>query len=257
MPASTPLAASLLSAVMSAAGVADCAKESGETATAYVTHGFAVRELKLYDGTRVAVAVSHDPCLAHNAVNRVLVYARMWRSGIVSCSTNDGLSDNVEASSDGDATLASHETVEIVDEATYVWNGTRYVFSPERSHRNDVAVGQDRPYAERVAFARATSFAVLAGSIAGGFGDDYEFEANAGQRVTIQMRGGFSKNLRFDVYRDRAGDRSPQELTTLKFPAHLERRSAGERTWKLDVYGVDTMDRETTEPYSLVLTIRG
>jgi hypothetical protein len=257
MPASTPLAASLLSAVMSAAGVADCAKESGETATAYVTHGFAVRELKLYDGTRVAVAVSHDPCLAHNAVNRVLVYARMPGGGYRIALDDYGFPDNVQASSDGTVTLASHETVEIVDEATYVWNGTRYVFSPERSHRNDVAVGQDRPYAERVAFARGTSFAVLAGSIAGGFGDDYEFEANAGQRVTIQMRGGFSKNLRFDVYRDRAGDRSPQELTTLNSPRTWSAVLPASGTWKLDVYGVDTMDRETTEPYSLVLTIRG
>ena len=201
--------------------------------------------------------MSHDPCLAHNAVNRVLVYARM-RGGAYRLVLDDyGFPDNVRASRDGTVTMASHETVEIVDEATYVWNGSRYVFSPERSHRYDVAVGQDRPYAVRAAFARGATSAVLAGSIAGGFGDDYEFEANAGQRITIQIRGGSSKNLRFDVYRDRPGERNPQELTLLSSSRTWSAVLPASGTWKLDVYGADRMDRETTAPYSLVLTIRG
>ena len=109
----------------------------------------------------------------------------------------------------------------------------------------------------RVAFAGGATSAVLAGSIAGGFGDDYEFEATAGQRITIQIRGGSSKNLRFDLYRDRPGDRSPQELTSLNSSRTWSAILPASGMWKLDVYGADTMDRETTAPYSLVLTIRG
>jgi hypothetical protein len=253
MIAAAALAASLVSAMTRAPGVAACAGESGESAAAFVRHGFDTKDLTLYDGTRVIVAESRSACLAHNAVTRVLVYARA-PGGYRLVLDDYGLPEQVGASTDGTVTLASHETVEIIDQATYVWNGKTYVLSPERSQRYDVGIGQGRPYVVRVRFAAGTSSTALRGSISGGFGDDYEFDAHAGQRVTIEVVKGWSKNFRFDVYQDvRAGTR---ELTSPLRPARTWSAVLPTNgTWKIDVYGADTMDHETTYPYALVVTI--
>jgi len=237
-------------------GIADCANESGESAEAFVQHNFDARDLTLYDRTHVTIAVSHSACLAHNAVNRVLVYVRTPGGGYRLVLDDYGFTYNIEASTDGTVTLASHETVEIIDEATYVWNGTKYVFSPERSRRYDVAIGEGRPYVARVEFAPGTSSAVLTGSIAGGFGDDYEFDAHAGQHVTFQVLKGSLKNLRFDVYEKLPGNQSARDLTSLNASRTWSGILPTSGTWKLDVYGTDSMDHETKAPYSLVLTIR-
>jgi hypothetical protein len=256
IPAAAALAASLVSALTGAAGIADCAKESGESAAAFVRHNFDTRAITLYDQTHVTVAVSHSECLAHNAVNRVLVFARTPGGSYRLVLDDYGFTDNVEASIDGTVTLASHETVEIIDEATYVWNGTKYVISPERSHRYDVAIEEDRPYVTRVTFAPGASSATLAGTIAGGFGDDYEFDALAGQRVTLQILMGSSKDLRFDVYQDRPGNQGMRNLTTLDASRTWNAILPTGGTWKVSVYGVSSMDHTTKVPYSLLLTIR-
>ena len=264
--AAATLAASLVSAMAGAKGIAECADESGESAKAFVRRSFDNRDLKLYDGTRVTVAVSHSACLAHNSVNCVLVYTQTRDGSYRQVLDDYGFTDNVEASADGTVTLSSHETVEIITEATYAWNGTKYTFSPERSHRYDVAIGQgrsvargeqERPYVVRVRFAPGTSSVVLTGSVAGGFGDSYEFDARAGQHVTIQVLSGWSKNFTFDVYQDRPGSPDARDLTSI---LNVPRKWSGvlptSGTWKLDVTGTDSMDHETTSPYRLVLTIR-
>ena len=250
------LAASLVTAIAGAQGIAECAVESGESTEAFVRHNFDVRELTLHDGTHVTVAISRSACLAHNSVNRVLVYARTPGGGYRAVLDDYGFPDNVEASTDGTVTLASHETVEIVDETTYVWNGTAYVVSPQRSHRYDVAIGEDRPYVVRIAFAPGTTSTVLTGSIAGGFGDDYEFAARAGQRVTVRVLEGSMKHLRFDVYQDRPGNQSAMELTSLNASRTWSGILPASGMWRLDVYGADSMDHQTKAPYSLELTIR-
>ena len=236
-------------------GIADCANEFGESVEAFVRNNFDARDLTLHDGTHVTVAVSHSACLAHNSVERVLVYART-SSGYRLVLDDYGFAYNVAASPDGTVTLASHETVQIIDETTYVWNGTTYVVSPERSHRYDVAIGEDRPYVVRVELAPGAASTVLTGSIAGGFGDDYEFDARAGQRMTVHVVKGSLKNLRFDVYQDLPGNRSARELTSLNASPTWSGILPASGTWKLDIYGADAMDRETKVPYSLVLTIR-
>jgi hypothetical protein len=247
------VAGGLATALERAAGVAACAKESSESAQSFVRRSFDVRKLTLYDGTRVAIAVSHSPCLAHNSVNRVLAYADTgpgWRNVL----DDYGFDYNVAASGDGTVTLDSHETVDVVDEATYVWNGARYLLSRERSHRYDVALDSRRPYVARVRFARGASSAVLSGRVARGFGDDYEFDASAGQRVTIRILKGSSKLLRFNLYQDRPSAVSPTELTLSASPPwNAALPESG--TWKLDVYGAPAMDDRTASPYALVLTI--
>jgi hypothetical protein len=236
-------------------GIASCAAESGESAAAFVRHSFNTRDLTLYDGTRVTVAESHSACLAHNSVTRVLVYAQT-RDGRYRLVLDDyGFPEQVGASTDGTVTLASHETVEIIDQATYVWNGEKYVFSPERSQRYDAGIGQGRPYVVRVQFASGSSSTVLKGSIAGGFGDDYEFDAHAGQRVTLQVVKGWSKSFLFDVYQVIHGGMDTRELTSLNPARTWSAVLPTSGTWKIDVYGAGTIDHETTYPYVLVLTI--
>ena len=255
MLVASALAASLVTAIAHATGVADCANETNQSAAAFVRSSFDTHDLRLYDGTHVTVAISHSPCLAHNAVNRVLVYARK-PDGTYELAFDDyGSPDTVDASSDGTVTLTSHETVEIVDEATYVWNGRTYVFSPERSQRYDVAIGEGRPYVVRVEFARGRSSATLSGTIAGGFGDDYEFDARAGQKVTVRIVDGSSKNVRFDVYRGRPGLESPVELV-LGASQTWSGTLPSSGTWNLSVSGVETMAHDAKAPYSLILTIR-
>jgi hypothetical protein len=253
MPA-IALSASLVSALAGAKGIAECASEAGVTAAAFVRGNFDFKNLRLYDGTHVVVAESGSACLAHNAVTRVLVYAQT-PAGYRLVLDDYSLPEQVDVSSDGTITLAAHETVEIMDQATYAWNGEKYVISPERSHRYDVSIGQGRPYVVRVRFAPGASSTVLSGSTAGGFGDDYEFDGRAGQRVTVQIVKGWSKNLRFDVYQDGRGDAEANSLTSLN-----ERRTwsgvlPANGTWKLDVYGDFKSDHQTTYPYTLVLTI--
>ena len=252
--AAATLAASLVSVMTGASGIADCANEAGQSPAAFVRHYFDVTNLTLYDATHVTVAVSNSPCLAHNAVNRVLVYARTPGGSYRLVLDDYGMPESVAASSDGTVTLNSHETIEIIDEATYVWNGTKYVLSPERSHRDDVAIDSVRPYVVRVTFATGTSSAVLSGTIAGGFGDDYEFVAHAGQRVTVHVLKG-TKNLRFDVYQEMPGNQSARELTTLNASRTWSGTLPASGMWKVSVSGIDSMDHQTKEPYSLVLTI--
>src|SRR5580704_6602619 len=109
--AAATLAASLVSAMTGTAGIADCAKETGQSAEAFVRHNFDIRDLTLYDGTRVTLAVSQSPCLAHNAVNRVLAYARTPGGGYRLVLDDYGFDYNVDSSPAGTITLASHETM--------------------------------------------------------------------------------------------------------------------------------------------------
>ncbi len=238
-----------------AKGIAECADESGESAAAFVRHSFDTRGLTLYDGTRVIVAESQSACLAHNAVTRILVYEQM-RGGAYRLVLDDySLPEQVRATTDGTVTLAGHETVEIIDQSTYVWNGKTYVFSPERSQRYDVSIGQGRPYVVRVQFAPGTSSTVLRGSITGGFGDDYEFDAFGGQRVTVQVVKGWSKDSQFDVYQVIRGGIDTKELTSLNSARTWSGILPSSGTWNIDVYGAETMDHQTVYPYALVLTI--
>ena len=67
----------------------------------------------------------------------------------------------------------------------------------------DVALGQSKPYEVPVRFARGASSTTLSGSVAYNFGDEYIFEARAGQRAMIELakytgrRPGISQSNRF------------------------------------------------------------
>jgi hypothetical protein len=249
------LAASLVSAIAGAKGIAECATETNESAAAFVRHNFKTTALTLYDGTHVILAESLSACLAHNAVTRVLVYAQI-PGGYRLVLDDYSLPEQLAASTDGTVSVAGHETMEIVDQTIWVWNGKTYVVSPERSQRYDVSIGQGRPDVVRVRFAPGTSSTILRGSIAGAFGDNYEFDARAGQRVTIQVVKGWSKNIRFDAYQTIRGSDDTKELTSLNSASTWSGILPTSGTWHVDVFGAETMDHQTTSPYTLVLTVR-
>jgi hypothetical protein len=97
------------------------------------------------------------------------------------------LPDAVDVSEDGTVMLPTHETMETIFEAAYVWNGKAYMFSGPRSHIYDVSLGERRPYEVPVRFAPGTSETTLSGGVARNFGQQYAFEARAGQTVSIEL----------------------------------------------------------------------
>jgi hypothetical protein len=238
-----------------AGGIAECATESGQSAATFVRRNFKTTALTLYDGTHVILAESLSACLARNAVTRVLVYAQT-PGGYRLVLDDYSLPEQIDASPDGTVAVAGHETVEIIDRTMWVWNGKTYVVSPERSQRYDVSIGQGRPDVVRVRFAPGASSTVLRGSIAGGFGDTYEFDARAGQRVTVHVVTGWSKNFQFDVYQVIRGGDDTRDLTTLNSTSTWSAILPTSGTWNVNVSGAESMDHQMTSTYTLVLTVR-
>lgn len=166
-----------------------------------------------------------------------------------------GFPGQIEAAIDGTITLASHETVEIIDQATYVWNGEKYVFSPERSHRYDAGIGQGRPYVARVRFTPGASSMVLTGSITGGFGDELRVRRACRAARDDPCRQGLVEQLsvrRLSGHSRRHGHTGTSLINSGRTWSGTLPTSG---TWNIDVFGADTMNHETVYPYALVLTI--
>lgn len=172
---------------MSDKAVATCASESGRTPRSYVARAFDLRQLTLRGGEHMTVAVAIDPCLALGQSTRVMIYERSG-TGYPRVLDAPALPGFVQVSEDGTADLVTHHSVEVMLESTYVWNGMKYVFSEERSHLYDMALSERRPYAVPVRFAPGTSATTLSGTVAYNFGDEYFFNARAGQRISIRLR---------------------------------------------------------------------
>jgi hypothetical protein len=184
--ADAPRGDRLASALLRDPAVAACAHDSGKDAATYARGAFDRRPVALPGGRRAIVAVANDSCLALNQSTRIMIfvpagagYRRVLNEVVV-----PGLES---VSSDGTVVLPTHETVAIMFEATYMWNGTTFVFAPLRSHEYDVSVSERRPYEEAVHFAPGAHAIVLRGTVADGFGHTYVFSARAGQRATLAI----------------------------------------------------------------------
>jgi hypothetical protein len=175
----------LATAMMRDRQAAQCARAAGETARAYVASSFDLRELTLYGGERMIVAVATDFCMTLGQSTRIMIFdaTRGYRRVL------DGvtLPDAFDVNADGSVVLPTHETMETIFEGAYVWNGRAYAFSAQRSHLYDVPLGQRRPYQVRVHFPAGSSSTTLRGTTALNFGERYVFEARAGERVTLQL----------------------------------------------------------------------
>jgi hypothetical protein len=182
----SPAVTLLVAALMRDKAVAGCARDSGKTPQAYVASAFELSNVPLHTGERMTVAVATDPCTALGQSTRIMIFERL-PAGYRRVLDDVTLPSAHDVSSDGTVTLPTHDSMEVMFEATYVWNGTAYVFSGPRSHRYDVALGERRPAEIRVAFHRGAYATTLSGNVAYNFGDEYVFEAHAGQKLTIDL----------------------------------------------------------------------
>lgn len=135
----------------------------------------------------MTIATATDPCLALGQSTRTMIfhnsYGRFAR--VLNSVTLPGLA---RVGSDGTVTLPTHESMEVIFEATYVWNGATYTFSPFRSHKYDVALGERRPYEIPIQLIRGGAAVTLSGTFAYHFGNGYDFEAVAGETLTIELK---------------------------------------------------------------------
>jgi hypothetical protein len=179
-------AALLTSALMRDTAVAGCARDAGKTSQAFVASAFDFSSVTLRRGERMTVAVATDPCLALGQSTRIMIFQRTINGyrRVLNDVTVPGLQS---IGTDGTATLPTHDSMEVMFEATYVWNGMAYVFSGPRSHRYDVALDERRPAEIPVTFARGGYATTLLGNVAYNFGDEYVFRARAGQKLTIAL----------------------------------------------------------------------
>ncbi len=150
---------------------------------------------------------------------------------------------------DGTVMLPNHELFQTIFESTFVWNGTSYEFSDARSHVYDVSLDLRRPSTVRVRFARGAFAATLSGTAAVNFGQDYAFDAKAGQRIAIVV--------------EKYSGRRPE--VTLSFAGELlgdaSRGSyrgvlASTGTYRLSVEGGDIDDDTLLSPYVIRLELR-
>jgi hypothetical protein len=231
--------------------VASCAREATGNATAYARAAFQRREMALPGGRRAIVALAVDPCLELGQSTRIMIFVR---SGARYRRVLDGVvvPGLERTSSDGTVTLPTHETMETIYEAVYVWNGSTFVAAPFRSTLYNVALGQRWKYEEAIRFQPGATSILLQGKTAFNFGHTYVFSARAGQRANI-------------TFLQRS---SPAPAVALFYAADTTAVAAleGESTWsgvlpksgsyELLVLGTDAARAERTSPYELRLKIR-
>ncbi|HEY6326872.1 MAG TPA: hypothetical protein VIW73_10220 [Candidatus Cybelea sp.] len=234
---------------MSDKAVAACARESGRTPQSYVAQAFQLRQLTLRGGEHVTVAVARDPCLALGQSTRLIIFERQ-SSGYRRVLDAPTLPAFAQVTEDGTATLPTHDSVEVILESTYVWNGTKYVFSEARSHLYDVALGERRPYEVRVRFAPGSSATTLSGTVAYNFGNEYVFAARRGQWISIRLRSEAGHTGASLYYDDDVS--SLAELSGAAWSGTLSKTG----TYRLYVFDSNERDEYRRTRYEIRLTIR-
>jgi hypothetical protein len=176
----------LVTAVLRDKAVNTCAAQSGKSAQGYAHAAFDLRHVRLRTGEQMIVATATDPCLALGQSTRIMIFrvGPQRYTRVLSSVTLPGLA---HIDPNGTVTLPTHESMEVIFEATYVWNGMNYTFAPLRSHRYDVALAERRPDEIPVRLARGTT-TTLSGTVAYNFGNDYVFDAVAGESLTIELK---------------------------------------------------------------------
>jgi hypothetical protein len=235
---------------MSDKAVAACANESDRTPQAYVTRAFDLRRLTLRGGEDTTVAVALDPCLALGQSTRLMIFERKGSRyrRVLDAPT---LPAFARVNEDGTATLPTHDSVEVILESTYVWNGTKYVFSEARSHRYDVALGERRPYEVPLHFAPGTSATTLSGNVAYNFGDEYVLRARAGQRISIRLRSE-ERHTGASLYYDGNVSNLTQLSGVMAWSGTLPHTG----TYRLFVSGTNERDEYQRSRYEIRLAIR-
>ncbi|MBV8344495.1 MAG: hypothetical protein JO190_05810 [Candidatus Eremiobacteraeota bacterium] len=245
--------AALVAALLRDGSFRSCIERSGEEiSSAYVAGDFHFRSLTLASGPRLVIAVGKDGCGWQGQAARVLIYERA-QGGYRLVLSSVSLPERVAATPDGTLNLAAHETANAIVQATYVWNGARYAFSPEHSSIYCVGPQRDneRPYDLPIHFARGTSSIVLRGTAFENCGQDYSFVARAGQRVTIERLTPEPPGLRIPIFLDFRDD-SIADVSGLRWSGTLRRSGR----YTLNVFGTDQRGDVGLQPFTIRLTIR-
>ena len=196
----------------------------------------------------MTVAVGTDGCTSRGQSNRIMIFERT-SGGYRRVLDDVTMSDAFDVSEDGTVVLPTHETIVTIFEAAFEWNGSSYVFSRARSHVYDVPLGQRRPYEVPVRFASGAFATTLSGTTALNFGEDYVFEARAGQRLTLELtRHRGHHPAIFLSY----GDREVAQLDAERWSGKLSRGGS----YKLAVFGSGENDSTSVSTYTIRLTIR-
>jgi hypothetical protein len=245
----TEVPAALAAAVVRDQAVAQCALEEGVDGGAYVVRAFDLRNLRLRTGERMVVAVATDACLFLGQSTRLMIFER--RDGAYRRVLNDvTLPDVARIGKDGTAVLPTHETMETIFEAAYVWNGSVYAFSPSRSAIYDVSLGSRRPYQIPVKFTPGTHEATISGGVALNFGDRYAFAARAGETLTIVLVRHAGRGPR--IYLAHGDHEQIADLSAGSWSARLPNTG----TYIVGVFGTGEPSATTITTYVLRLTIR-
>jgi hypothetical protein len=230
--------------------VSACARESGSPPAVYVSRALELKGVTLRSGPHMTVAASNDGCLAVGQSARIMIFEKTpegYRRVLKSVTLEDAWHVNA----DGTAVLPTHESMDVIFEATYVWNGAEYAFAPLKSHRFDVGLDERRPYQAPLQIIRGRP-TTISGTVAYDFGDDYVFTANAGATLTIELiNHGEPAPL---VVLDRNDDvSSVAELGKAgRWSGKLRKSGA----YHLRISGTNQSDAQQRSRYTLRLTIR-
>jgi len=246
----TPVSAELADVMVRDESIRACAADSRESPQNYIAGAFDVRRVRLRTGQKMMVAVAKDPCLALGQSTRLLIFEE-GAAGYRRVLDEPTLPDLARVDSDGTVTVPTHESMEVIFEATYVWNGSRYALSPLRSHEYDVALSQRRPYERPVNFAHGESAAVLSGTVALNFGDMYVFEALAGERVTIGLSAYTGRRPMVSLF---FGNETPA-IVELGSSSSWTGRLPKSGRYHLLVSGTDEREEKRRSSYSIRLSI--
>jgi hypothetical protein len=234
--------------MMRDSAVRACVADSGRSAAAYLADAFVRKDVRLHTGQRIVVMIGNDGCMSRGQSMRLLVY-RMTAEGYREVFDAVSMPEQVTANRDGTLLLATHETIDTIFEAVYVWNGTTYAFSAGRSHIYDVPLETERPYEMPVRFKAGSSSTVLDGSSTTNFGQTYTFLARAGQHLTIEI---LNPQKQLPAVFLSLGDRRIAELDGGRWSGTLP--SSG--TYTLDVFGPEGAPEDVLRRYAIRLTIR-
>lgn len=230
--------------------VSACAREADLASTAYVSHALALKDVTLRGGQQMTVATSTDGCLSVGQSARIMIFAKTpggYRRVLKAMT----LPDSWHVDADGAAMLPTHESMDVIFEATYVWNGTSYAFAPLRSHRYDVGLGERKPYEIPLRPVRGTP-TTISGTVAYTFGDDYAFTARAGETITIELidHSGPAPLVALDRNDDISS------LAELDGAGRWSGRLAKSGTYYLRISGTNESDAQRRSRYTLRLTVR-
>lgn len=246
----SPAVPLLVAALLRDNVVAGCAHDSGKAPQAYVARAFDYSNVTLHAGERMTVAVATDPCLALGQSTRIMIFEPTPTGfrRVLNDVTVPGLQS---VSADGTVTLPTHDSMEVMFEATYVWNGTTYAFSGPRSHRYDIALDERRPAEIPVAFAPGAYAATLSGNVAYNFGDEYVFAARAGQKLTIEPKKYDGRRTNISLYYADDISAIAEIRTTAGWNGALPKTG----TYRLFIDGTDESDATRRSTYAIRLAI--